>query len=579
MANEEHCRLLNEAANQELKQQGVGRELWNNWRIANPEVMPDLSGVVCRITSQGSGLSPIGSGIKLIGFDFSRTNLSNSCFSRPDFEGANFSQADLANVTLCWGNFSRANLQRANLKKANLNEADLGGADLSNADIKEAQLARANFKGAVLRGANLSGAILNRSVFSRPKYAKIYDTELSEAYNRASLRGANLSRAYLIEANLSGADLIKADLSEATLIEADLTDADLSEAKLIKTQLWGADLRSAFLTRTDLSGADLGEAKLSAAHFIGAILIEADLTMTEAVATHFKQAILTGACIEDWNISSQTNLDGVICDYVYLKRGQQERRPHRGSFVPGDFIKLVQDSLDTVDLIFNEGVNWKAFAYSFHNTQVENEGIPLAIRSIENKGDGVVLIRVTVPPDADKGKIHNDFLQGYEFAQKALESQYQARLEDKDQEINRLFYFVNQLQNQLGEVPKLMAEQSKYDQRGANISIGSYVDTAQSGSRQQGQAIQHNYAPEQKQTLAEAAAEIQQLLKQLEQTNPSATEAEKIEHINDETTPKFKKRVVGALQATGEAAIDEFVLENKYLKVVKAAVKGWIKPE
>jgi hypothetical protein len=90
---------------------------------------------------------------------------------------------------------------------------------------------------------------------------------------------------------------------------------------------------------------------------------------------------------------------------------------------------------------------------------------------------------------------------------------------------------------------------------------------------------QNIYQSEQKQTLAEAAAEIQQLLKQLEQTNPSATEAQQIEHINDETTPKFKKRVVGALQATGEAAIDEFVLENKYLKVVKAAVKGWIKPE
>lgn len=87
------------------------------------------------------------------------------------------------------------------------------------------------------------------------------------------------------------------------------------------------------------------------------------------------------------------------------------------------------------------------------------------------------------------------------------------------------------------------------------------------------------YHSEQKQTLAASAAEIQKLLKQLEQTNPSATEAQQIEHINDETTPKFKKRVVGALQATGEAAIDEFVLENKYLKVAKAAIKGWIKPE
>ncbi len=92
-------------------------------------------------------------------------------------------------------------------------------------------------------------------------------------------------------------------------------------------------------------------------------------------------------------------------------------------------------------------------------------------------------------------------------------------------------------------------------------------------------SIQHNYAPEQKQTLAEAAAEIQQLLKQLEQTNPSATEAEKIAFVNDETSPSFKRRVVGAVKALGEAAIDEFVLENKYHKVAKAAIKGWIKPE
>ncbi|MEH2148697.1 hypothetical protein [Nostoc sp.] len=80
---------------------------------------------------------------------------------------------------------------------------------------------------------------------------------------------------------------------------------------------------------------------------------------------------------------------------------------------------------------------------------------------------------------------------------------------------------------------------------------------------------------EQKKTLADAAAEIQQLLKQLEQTEPTATESEQIAYINDETAPSFKRRVVGALQASSEAAIDEFILENKYLKVAKAAVKGW----
>ena len=83
---------------------------------------------------------------------------------------------------------------------------------------------------------------------------------------------------------------------------------------------------------------------------------------------------------------------------------------------------------------------------------------------------------------------------------------------------------------------------------------------------------------EQKQTLAEAAAEIQQLLKQLKKTNPTATDAEKIAHVNDETTPSFKRRVVGALQGSGEDAIEEF-LDTRYVIVGKAIVKGWIKSE
>jgi len=83
---------------------------------------------------------------------------------------------------------------------------------------------------------------------------------------------------------------------------------------------------------------------------------------------------------------------------------------------------------------------------------------------------------------------------------------------------------------------------------------------------------------EEKRTLAEAAKEIQQLLKQLEESNPNATEIEQIAYLEDETTPSFKRRVSGALKAGGESAIDEFILENKYLKVAKAACKGWLQP-
>jgi hypothetical protein len=83
---------------------------------------------------------------------------------------------------------------------------------------------------------------------------------------------------------------------------------------------------------------------------------------------------------------------------------------------------------------------------------------------------------------------------------------------------------------------------------------------------------------EQQQTLANAAEEIQNLLKHLERVYPNATITDKVAYVNDETTPDFKRRVVGALQAGSEAAIENF-LDNPYVNVGKAIVKGWIKPE
>lgn len=81
---------------------------------------------------------------------------------------------------------------------------------------------------------------------------------------------------------------------------------------------------------------------------------------------------------------------------------------------------------------------------------------------------------------------------------------------------------------------------------------------------------------EPKQALASATEEIQKLLRQLELINPSATQSEMIAYVNDETTPSLKRRTSSALKACSEAVIDEFVLENKFLKVIKAIVKGWL---
>jgi len=419
----------------------------------------------------------------------------------------------------------KRNFHRANLSETDLSEANLSGADLSEAD--------------------LSGA---------------------------SLSGTNLSEADLIEADLS-----EADLSEANLIEAKLWGADLSGVDLSGAKLWGANLNEAYLIEADLKAAELSRADLWGADLSGANLKATDLRKVQLLDAKFEEAILTAACIEDWNINTNTNLDNVICDYVYLKKGEQERRPHTGNFKPGEFTKLFQESLETVDLIFREGVDWKAFAYSFANTQVVNEDTSLNVKSIENKGDGTVVIRVGVPPSADKGKIYDDLCQGYEFAHKALEAQYQARLEDKDKHINHLFHFVNQLQQQLGEVPKLMSETKKEYTFNAPVgSVGNEGNQAGVAGYVKGdnKTIQHHYPAEKKQTLAEAAEEIQKLLKQLEETNPTATEVEQQGYINALVPPNNKTKIVNALQAGWKEAIKE-LLDNPYLNVAIATLEGW----
>ena len=85
-----------------------------------------------------------------------------------------------------------------------------------------------------------------------------------------------------------------------------------------------------------------------------------------------------------------------------------------------------------------------------------------------------------------------------------------------------------------------------------------------------------NQGSERKQTLAEAAVEIQQLLMQLEKSNPTATEAEKVAYVNDETPPALKSRVASALKAGSISAVDTLVDNSPFSNFAKAIVEGWM---
>ena len=105
-----------------------------------------------------------------------------------------------------------------------------------------------------------------------------------------------------------------------------------------------------------------------------------------------------------------------------------------------------------------------------------------------------------------------------------------------------------------------------YHMRGANI--GSIITSTVHGE-------QHNYSPDK--SLAEAAAEIQQLLDQLSKTYPTITETAEgtSELVNQEIfrNPTLKERILSALKNGGATALQEMI-SHPMASVLIAAVEG-----
>lgn len=430
-----------------------------------------------------------------------KPNLSFATGKRITIRDAKLSGVDLSRTNLSGANLSRVDLIGANLNEANLNEAYMSEAELIGADLSSADLSSADLIGANLMGANLSNVYLS---------------------------GADLTKA-----NLSGADLIG-----AKLIGAKLSGANLSGAKLIGANLTGAYLRGAYLKGANLSGAKL----------VGANLRGTNLQKVKALDTNFQKAIFTGACLDDWHINSATNLDGVICDYIYLSADQKERRPRQRNFVQGEFTKLFQKRLETVEVSFSNGIDWQAFFSSFQTLQVKKGISELSIQAIENKNNGILLIRLNVPPEVDKTDIEDALKQEYNHQLKAIDNICRYQLQVTYEQIATY----RQQSTDLVEIVKAMASQ------GINTEAIAIAE---------------------RRAISDTAIKIQKLLQQLEQTYPTNTPLEKqlvvtevIKHI--ESNFNLKTRVVGALKGVSIDALKELI-DHPLANVLLAALEGY----
>ncbi|MHC5773022.1 pentapeptide repeat-containing protein [Nostoc sp.] len=163
-----------------------------------------------------------------------------------------------------------------------------------------------------------------------------------------------------------------------------------------KLNLININMRKVNLYRADLEGVDFRYADLSYAN-----LINSNLSYLEAIGADFSYANFTGTCIANWNIDSSTNLKNVKCDYIYYQFNDElnkldQRRPIdiNSIFAPNEFterIKVVEKALETIDLTFTDGIDWKAFFKSFNELRQQYPEHNIDIQGIERKTNTLIV--------------------------------------------------------------------------------------------------------------------------------------------------------------------------------------------
>lgn len=334
-------------------------------------------------------------------------------------------------------------------RRANLTDANFTEATLKSADFRQANLTRTNWHLA----KQLEQARCDRTYLEDPQIRQLAITKDGQGkhFEHLNLHGLNLK-----DANLKDAFFIGADLSEATLENANLTGA-----RLVKTQLYQANL----------SG-----------------------------------TCLTGAYIENWGISTDTNLDNVKCDYIFMKLPAADPDPCRKpdnkkeNFKEGDFADFIApivktldlyqtQNLDlrevgikfkTLDLFHYEGIDPSAAAIAIKQLIEQHPEAELEVISLEGRGNEKIRLQAKVAGDTNRSELNAEYFAKYQQIKSLPYSDMQSLLtgiEEKDERIRGLEkllesaisqpkFYVETYQNQ-GEF--IMTQQNKGN---VNISGG-----------------------------------------------------------------------------------------------------------
>ncbi|EKV00454.1 putative low-complexity protein [Leptolyngbya sp. PCC 7375] len=294
---------------------------------------------------------------------------------------------------------------------ANLTEADFSQALLTNADFRRATLTRTCWLGAKgihlarVEGTYLNHPVIRRLVISRKGQGQIFDG--------LDLTGLNLQNALLIDASFIG----------TKLNETNCQGADLSRSKLVQAQLYGTNLRS---------------------------------------------VCMTGAYIQDWAISTDTQFDDIKCEYVYMHLPTKDdpdpyRKPddRRENFEDGDFTAFItpivkvldlyrQQNVDpraiettykTIDLFHHDGIDPSAAALALQQLAEQYPEAGIEVVSLEGRGNEKVRVQARVTDQANRSHLSMEYFDKYNELTSLSYSNLQSLLAssaEKDERIRSL---------------------------------------------------------------------------------------------------------------------------------------------
>ena len=359
----------------------------------------------------------------------------------------------------------------------------------------------------------------------------------------AAIGGTNFRGVDLTDANFSSARLKSTDFRKATLTQVRWLGAKmLDRARPGDTYLKDTQVRQWLIGEgkiNNFNGKNLRDINLQGANLTNASFIGTDLG-----GANLNETILTGICIQDWNINTKTKFDDVFCDYIYLKEGNQERIPHDPdrNFKSGEFAKYIEKALNTVDLIFTDGIDWKAFFTSFQTLQEKYGAENIGFQAIERKSDDTFIVRIEVSSDANKAVIEGHSKRLYESNLKALEDKYRSKLNAKDREIA----LYKEKSADMKEIAKLLASRpinveakAVAENQSKNVEVEMNINAPSKGVVGKMTGDMNIYTSEQKQSITEVATEIVKLLDYFEQNDPSITEAQQIVKTATEEQPEI----------------------------------------